>query len=193
MTLDPARGRPRIPVAVDRLPHRFGGEGTITTLPDGRAFTAAHCLAAVDGRRGVVVGRRGAEWTVVRRWSPRGIDLAVLLGDATGGRVRPASRPRVAVGRRVTLVVPAGTRMRTLEATVLDATSRRAIAEVHDPRGVCADDSGGPVLLGRELVGVVTHRTGPATGARCSAHVVFTRIDSPQMRRTVARAFARSR
>jgi hypothetical protein len=44
---------------VHRYDRRFGGTGTIVTLRDDRAFTAAHCIAAVDGAPGVVLDAVG--------------------------------------------------------------------------------------------------------------------------------------
>jgi len=185
---------------VQRFPHRFGGIGTIVTLGDGRAFTAAHCLAAVDGRCGVVVEGTGRRWRVVRRWSPKGTDLAVLraldLPEARTGDhgtvIGPtclAGRSLVRPGVQVSFVGHSGRQFQTRAATIIAVTSTTATSVVEHPTGVCANDSGGPVFAEGVLVGIVTHRTGPPQSAHCSRHMVFTRLDSPEMRSRVCRAY----
>ncbi len=172
-----------------RYHRRFGGEGTIVTLADGRAFTAAHCLAAVDGRPGAVVtSRDGRAWRVVKRWSPRGRDLALLQAiDARLPR-RRACQATIAAGasRMPTVLGPGveiefyghtGRRFQKRRAVVTSVTATRAVAEVRGRAGVAAGDSGGPVLEGDQLVGIVVARTGPAVSPMASAQVVLARLD----------------
>lgn len=170
-----------------RYRRRFGGEGTIVTLADGRAFTAAHCLAAVDGRPGtVVVSPDGRAWRVVRRWSPRGRDLALLRSiDARSGehaagnqRVwRLAEAAALCPGVEIEFYGHTGQRFQKRRAVVTSVTVTRAVAEVRSPAGVASGDSGGPVLVGGMLAGIVIARTGEAVSSRASARVVLTRLD----------------
>ncbi len=194
-----------IATVLHRYGHRFGGIGTIVTLDDGRAFTAAHCVAAVDGSRGVVLGNGDGAWRVLKRWSPTRTDLAVLEawpapGRARGSRVPGWPADRVAVVPTRALVRPGvcvefvghtGRRFAIRGATVTAVTATAATAVVAHRTGVCANDSGGPVFLNDTLVGIVTHRTGPALSPRCSSQLVFTRLDAPGMRRRVHGAFGR--
>lgn len=184
---------------------RFGGIGTIVTLDDGRAFTAAHCLAPVDGASGVVIGNGHDAWRVLKRWSPKRTDLAVLRalpapGRARGSRVpgwpadrvaRVPTRVLVRPGVCVEFVGHTGQRFARRAATVIAVTATSATAVVEHRTGVCANDSGGPVFVLGVLVGIVTHRTGPARSPRCSSQLVFTRLDAPAMRRRLHAAFGR--
>lgn len=186
-----------------RYCHRFGGIGTIVTLADGRAFTAAHCLADVDGTSGIVVGDEHGAWRVLKRWSPKRTDVAVLqalpvAGRARGSRVpgwpavrgaRLPARVLVRPGARVEFVGHTGQRFARRAATVVAVTATSATAVVEHRTGVCANDSGGPVFAQGTLVGIVTHRTGPALSARCSSQLIFTRLDTPGMRRRLHAAF----
>jgi Trypsin-like peptidase domain len=182
-----------------RYHRRFGGTGTIVALGDGRAFTAAHCIAAVDGRPGTSIDASGQRFVVVRRWSPARTDLAVLRAvDARRPR-RPATT-RLAVhggvrrGIEVTFVGHVdGRRFERRRAVVTSVTASTAVALVTHPRGVCGNDSGGPVFLGNTLVGIVTHRAGALRRSPCSSQVIFTRLDSPTMRARIAKAFAAAR
>ena len=65
---------------------------------------------------------------------------------------------------------------------MIAVTATSATAVIEHPTGVCANDSGGPVFLHGVLVGIVTHRTGPSLSSFCSRNLVFTRLDSPEMR-----------
>lgn len=169
-----------------RYHRRFGGEGTIVTLADGRAFTAAHCLAAVDGRSGAVVtSRDGRAWRVVKRWSPGGRDLALLQaidahlprlsGDDSGWRLAPAGV--LGPGVEIEFYGHTGRRFQKRRAVVTSVTATRAVAEVRSRAGVAAGDSGGPVLDGDQLVGIVVARTGPAVSPVASTQVVLARLD----------------
>ena len=178
---------------LQRYHRRFGGIGTIVTLADGRAFTAAHCLAAVDGSPGVVIGAGFERWRVVRRWSPLRADLALLEAVGHHGAMRLATRPLVRPGAQVQFVAHTGRGFHSSAATVISVSHTRATAVVAQRRGVCANDSGGPVLVDGVLVGIVTHRTGPDVSSRCSSHVVFTRLDSLAMRRRIRVAYAGAR
>jgi len=175
-------------VAVDlvRYHRRFGGEGTIVALADGRAFTAAHCLAAVDGRQGTVVtSADGRAWQVVRRWSPRGRDLALLqshdapsvraAGDGAGWRLAPDTV--LVPGLEVEVHGHTGRRFQKRRAVVVSVTATRAVAEVRSRLGVAGGDSGGPVVVNGMLVGIVIARMGRAVSSRASSHVVLTRLD----------------
>lgn len=188
-----------------RSHHRFGGTGTIVTLADGRAFTAAHCLAAVDGARGVVVGDGVCAWRVRKRWSPRGCDVAILQAVETtivarhgapvpdwpaGRAARLPARVCVRPGTRVAFAGYTGRRFQLRAATVLMVTATSATAVVEHAVGVCANDSGGPVFADGVLVGIVTHRAGPAVSAACSRQLVFARLDSLVMRRRIRKAVA---
>jgi len=188
-----------------RYHRRFGGTGTVFTLGDGRAFTAAHCLAAVDGRRGVIVGNGVCAWRVRTRWSPRGVAVAVLQAvDASWAarsgapvpgwpadrEARLASRVCVRPGVRVAFAGHTGRRFQVRAATVIALTATTAVADVEHRAGVCANDSGGPVFVDGVLVGIVTHRAGPPLSATCSRHLVFARLDTLVMRRRVRAACA---
>ncbi len=183
--------------ALHRYHRRFGGTGTIVALDDGHAVTAAHCLAAVDGARGVVIGDVACQWRVLARWSPARSDVALLQaldrsGAAGGSRVpgwpsgrgvRLATRVLVRLGTQVDFVGHTGRRFERRSATVVAVTSSAATAAVSHRAGVCANDSGGPVFVDGVLVGVVTQRTGPPLSCHCSSQLVFTRLDAPGMRR----------
>lgn len=188
-----------------RCHRRFGGTGTIVTLADGRAFTAAHCLAAVDGARGVVVGDGVCAWRVRKRWSPRGCDVAILQAVETtivsrhgtpmpewpaGRAASLPTRACVRSGTRVAFVGHSGRRFQLRAASVLMVTTTSATAVVEHAVGVCASDSGGPVFVDGVLVGIVTHRAGPAVSATCSRQLVFARLDSLVMRRRLRTAVA---
>ena len=211
----PARPRSSDVESLARYDRRFGGAGTIVTLDDGRAFTAAHCLAAVDRGPGVVISSGARRWRVVQRWSPAATDLALLQaldGVAAGpvsspgrGPHRPTPRrlpagaahlattSMVRPGVRVRFVGHTGERFQSRTATVVTVASTSASAIVAHRTGVCANDSGGPVFVDGVLVGIVTSRTGPGLSSLCSSHMVFTRLDSPAMRARIARACARRR
>lgn len=92
---------------------------------------------------------------------------------------------------QVMFVGHTGRQFQTRAATIIAVTSTTATSVVEHRTGVCANDSGGPVFVGGMLVGIVTHRTGPPQSALCSRHVVFTRLDSPEMRLRIARAYGR--
>ncbi|MGE0816552.1 MAG: hypothetical protein AB7O28_18190 [Vicinamibacterales bacterium] len=175
---------------MNRYHRRFGGTGTIVTLGDGRAFTAAHCLAAVDGRPGTEIDAVGRRFVVVRRWSPFGTDLAVLRSLAGNGRGELATRTLLRPGVDVTFWGHTGRRFQRRRATIMTVGATTATALVHHPRGVCGNDSGGPVFLGAALVGVAIARTGPAVSARCSRHLVLVRTDSARMRGRIDAAYA---
>lgn len=177
----------------------------MVTLGDGRAFTAAHCLAAVDGAAGVIVGAGVCAWRVRKRWSPRGCDVAVLQALETtigarhgapvpewpaGRAARLPARVWVRPGSRVEFVGHTGRRFQLRAATVITVTETSATAVVEHRAGVCANDSGGPVFVDGVLVGIVTHRAGPALSAACSRQLVFARLDSAVMRRRVRAACA---
>ncbi|MEZ5288901.1 MAG: hypothetical protein R2712_29685 [Vicinamibacterales bacterium] len=174
-----------------RYHRRFGGIGTIVTLCDGRAFTAAHCLAAVDGRPGTVIEAVGRRFVVVRRWSPFGTDLAVLRALTGNGRGELATRTFLRPGVDVTFWGHTGRRFQRRQATIVAVTATTATARVHHARGVCGNDSGGPVFAGDVLAGIAVARTGAAVSARCSCQLVMVRTDSPSMRRRIAAAFER--
>jgi hypothetical protein len=183
-----------------RYHHRFGGIGTVVTLDDGRAFTAAHCVAAVDGRPGVVIGSGDRRWRVVQRWSPARTDLALLraleavgAARATGPALRLVTRALLCPGATVEFVGHTGRRFQSRTATVVSVTATSAEAVVRHRRGVCANDSGGPVLMAGELVGIVTGRSGAARSSLCSTHVLFTRLDSRVMRARMTKARTRPR
>lgn len=168
-----------------RYPRRFGGEGTIVSLDDGRAFTAAHCVAAVDGRPGtVVVAAGGRQWRVVRRWSPRGRDLAWLeVVDQSRMRTpspndeRLAPPGTLAPGVEVVFLAHNGQRFARRKAVVVSVTATRAVAEVRSPAGVADGDSGGPVLAGGRLAGIVIARLGTPRSSHASSRLVLTRLD----------------
>ncbi len=166
-----------------RYRSRFGGEGTIVTLDDGRAFTAAHCLASVDGRAGTLIASAdGRQWRVVRRASPRGSDLAVLravgMVPGNGGR-KAAGRARylgLCPGLEITFVGHTGRHFETRRARVVTVTATRVVADVLSDAGVRAGDSGGPVLVGEGLVGIVIARAGRALSYDASSQLVLSRI-----------------
>ena len=173
-------------MVLTRYERRFGGAGTIVTLADGRAFTAAHCVAAVDGHRGTVLaGGDGRQWRVMRRWSPRGRDLAWL--EAAGPvRMRPRG-PRGTVslappdvlrpGVDIVFHAYTGRRFTRRRAVVVAVSATRAVAEVRTRAGVADGDSGGAVLVGGHLAGIVVARVGAPRPASASSHVVITRLD----------------
>lgn len=185
-----------------RYQHRFGGEGTIVTLVDGRAFTAAHCLAAVDGRPGTIVtGLSGRAWRVEQRWSPRGCDLALLTAEPSVPKPRghELEMPGVTLagagvlrpGVLFEFFGYAGGRFVARRALVTSVTPTHVVADVISRTGVRAGDSGGPVLVGDQLVGIVVARAGlPARSGGGSRTLELTRLDSPLMRRRIAAALA---
>lgn len=181
---------------LSRYLRRFGGAGTIVTLDDGRAFTAAHCIAAVDGRPGTLVAAGdGGCWQVRHRWSPRGCDLAVLTAVSPARAACIGARPSTLATRRwlrpgvdVVFYAHTASGFRRRRARVIATTATTAIADVLSRAGIGTGDSGGPVLVGGTLVGVVTHRAGPPRSARASGHLVFTRLDLPLMRVRIARS-----
>ena len=168
-----------------RYPRRFGGEGTIVSLADGRAFTAAHCVAAVDGRPGtVLVAADGRQWRVVRRWSPHGRDLAWL--EVVGSAAPRSADPRAArlappgtlrPGVELVFHAHAGHRFVRRTAVVIAVSATRAVAEVRSPAGVADGDSGGPVLAGGRLAGIVIARLGVPRSSQASSRLVLTRLD----------------
>lgn len=185
-----------------RLSHRFGGEGTIVTLADDHAFTAAHCVAAVDGRRSTVLAvPDGHVWRMAKRWSPLGCDLALLHAEPSmQGRGVRSARPTVTlagaavltVGTPVVFIGYAAGRFQRRRAVVRSVTSTHAVADVASPAGVRAGDSGGPVLAEGLLVGIVVARSGlPASFGDGSRTLELTRLDSPLMRRRVVSALRR--
>jgi hypothetical protein len=176
---------------VHRYPRRFGGVGTIVTLRDGRAVTAAHCIAAADGTPGVLIDAVGRRFVMVVRWSPRRLDLAVLQAVNAHGHASAATRVVLRVGAQVVFYGHTGRRFQARRATVTAVTPTTAVATVDHPRGICGNDSGGPVFAAGVLAGVVAARRGPAVSATCSRQVVITRIDAPQVRARIDRACAR--
>jgi len=171
-------------VFLTRYARRFGGEGTIVTLSDGSAFTAAHCVAAVDARPGAIVtSTDGHRWRVVRRWSPRGRDLLTLLAVEGRRRGRTVSVARLAgqrtfrPGVTVTFYGFTGTSFRARRAVVTGVTATRVVAHVLSRAGVRSGDSGGPVLVGGRLAGIVVARRGAGSPAGASREVVITRLD----------------
>ena len=172
-------------MVLTRYQRRFGGEGTIVSLDDGRAFTAAHCVAAADGRAGtVLVAAGGRQWRVVRRWSPRGRDLAWLevtgsLRTSTARRADTRLAPPGVLRPGVEIVFHAHTGRRFVRrrAVVVSVSATRAVAEVRSPAGVADGDSGGPVLAGGRLAGVVIARVGAPRSSRASSRLVLTRLD----------------
>ena len=173
-----------------RYAHRFGGEGTVVTLADGCACTAAPCVAAFDSRRGAwIAAADGSAWRVERRWSPGGRDLALLTAATPPARTRGVSWPRrpiVRPGLVVALVVWTGRRFARRRAVVRAVTATAFVADVSGPGGVRAGDSGGAVLAGATLVGVITHRTGGSLTAQASASVRAARIDTRAVRTVLA-------
>ncbi len=168
-----------------RYARRFGGEGTIVSLADGRAFTAAHCVAAVDGCPGtVIVGPGGRQWRVRRRWSPRGRDL-VWLEVVRPCPGHPASRNDTRLARpgslrpgvEVVFHAHTGQRFVARRAVVVSVSASRAVADVRSPAGVADGDSGGPVLAGGRLAGIVIARLGAPRSAHASSRLVLTRLD----------------
>jgi Trypsin-like peptidase domain len=174
-------------VDLTRYQRRFGGEGTIVSLADGRAFTAAHCVAAADGGAGtVLVAWGGRQWRVVRRWSPRGRDLAWLevvepRRTTSGARRRPpltiAAPDVLRPGLEVVFHAHTGRRFVRRRAVVVSVSATRAVAEVRSPAGVADGDSGGPVLAGGRLAGIVIARLGAPRSSHASSHLVLTRLD----------------
>ena len=172
---------------LSRYLRRFGGEGTIVTLADGRAFTAAHCIAAVDGRPGrLIAARDGVVWRVCRRWSPGGLDLAVLRA-AIAPRLSPrgptlATRAVLRLGADVVFYAHTARGFRPRRARVVSVTATTAVAEVQSRAGVRAGDSGGPVVMDGVLVGIVTHRLGAPRGVSGAACLRCARLDIPDRR-----------
>lgn len=168
-----------------RYLRRFGGEGTIVSLADGRAFTAAHCLAAADGRAGtIVVGAAGQQWRVVRRWSPLGRDLAWLEVAGPIRQPRHTRRPEglaapgtLAPGVEVVFHAHTGRRFARRTAVVVAVSATRAVAEVRSRAGVADGDSGGPVLADGRLTGIVIARLGVPRSSHASSRLVLTRLD----------------
>lgn len=166
-----------------RYQGRFGGVGTIVTLADGRAFTAAHCVAKVDGGRGTVLTSvDGRQWRVVRRWSPRGRDLAQLqaldAAPAPAG-VLLASHGVLQPGIEIAFHGYNGRQFERRRAVVVDVTATHATAAVRSRAGVGDGDSGGPVLASGRLAGIVVARAGGMCSSRASSLLVLTRLDRP--------------
>ncbi|MEZ5289140.1 MAG: hypothetical protein R2712_30920 [Vicinamibacterales bacterium] len=134
----------------------------------------------------------GRRFLVVRRWSPSGLDLALLRARSGRGRGAVASRTILRPGVVVTFWGHTGRRFQRRLATITAVSATTATALVHHPRGVCANDSGGPVFVGAALVAVAVARTGPPVAARCSRHLVMVRLDAVRMRRRIAAAYARA-
>lgn len=178
-----------------RYAHRFGGTGTIVTLADGGACTAAHAIAAADGRRGTWITSAAARWRVERRWSPAGRDLALLVAETPRprrSRITWARRSMLRRGVRVTITAWTGRRFVRRSAIVRTVSRHAVVADLRGRAGVRAGDSGGAVLMGSTLVGVVTHRTGAALSAQASASVRFARLDTPEVRVVLDRVRRRS-
>jgi hypothetical protein len=179
-------------VHLSRYLRRFGGEGTVVTLADGRAFTAAHCIAAVDGRPGrLIAAPDGVVWRVGRRWSPDGLDLAALHAvtpppSSTPPTTLPA-RAMLRPGVEVVFYAPTARGFRARRARVISVTATSAVAEVQSRVGTCAGDSGGPVVMGDVLVGIVTHRLGRPRGPGGATLLRCVRLDAPAARVRLAR------
>lgn len=178
-----------------RYAHRFGGTGTIVTLADGCACTAAHCVAPADGRRGTLIALGPAVWRVERRWSPATRDLALLGAEAPRprrSRIVWARRSPLRPGARVSIAAWTGQRFVWRTAIVREVTRHGFVADLVGRAGVRQGDSGGAVLLGSTLVGVVTHRTGAALSPLASASVRVARVDTPDVRAVLDRVRRRS-
>lgn len=179
---------------LSRYRRRFGGEGTIVTLADGRAFTAAHCIAAVDGRPGrLIAAPDGVVWRVCRRWSPRGLDLAVLRAEVMPRPARGstlATRSMLRPGAEVVFYAPTARGFRARRARVTSVTATAAVAEIRSRAGTRAGDSGGPVVMNGMLVGVVTHRLGAPRGTGGAACLRCVRLDAPSLRARLRQATA---
>jgi hypothetical protein len=128
---------------------------------------------------------------VVRRWSPRRLDLALLRAISGRGRWSAAARVVLRIGTSVIFYGHTGRRFQARGATVTKVTATTAVATVHHRRGICGNDSGGPVFVGDVLAGVVAARTGEWVSPTGSREVVITRIDTRPLRATIARVFAR--
>ncbi|MFN7976579.1 MAG: serine protease [Vicinamibacterales bacterium] len=173
-----------------RYAHRFGGSGTIVTLADGRACTAAHCIAAADGLRGTLIASGHAVWRVERRWSPARRDLALLVAETPRprrSRIVWAPRALLRRGVRVAIAAWTGRRFAWRAAIVREVTRDGFVADLEGRAGVRPGDSGGAVIVGSTLVGVVTHRTGRAVSAEAAASVRGARVDTPDVRLALAR------
>lgn len=172
---------------LSRYTRRFGGEGTIITLADGQAFTAAHCIAAYDRHPGrLIAAPDGVVWRVCERWSPRGLDLALLRAEIAPP-VSPrgptlARRAMLRPGADVVFYAPTTRGFRARRARVVSTTATTAIAEVRSRAGVRAGDSGGPVVMDGVLVGVVTHRLGAPRDGGGAACLKCVRLDTPGVR-----------
>lgn len=178
-------------MTLTRYVRRFGGEGTVVTLADGRAVTAAHCIASIDGRRGALIAAPdGCAWRVVRRWSPAGRDLALLVATpplSRGVRVAWPGRAVVRPGLAVWVAAWTGRRFTRRRAVIRTVSRHAFVADLVGRAGVRAGDSGGAVMSGGVLVGVVTHRTGVALSALASASVRVARVDTREVRAVAAR------
>lgn len=180
---------------LSRYRRRFGGEGTIVTLADGRAFTAAHCIAAVDGRPGrLIAAPDGVVWQVRKRWSPDGLDLAVLRAmtppPVSSRSTTVAARAMLRAGAEVQFYAPTARGFRARGARIVAVTATDAVAELRAPAGTRAGDSGGPVVMDGVLVGIVTHRLGARRGAGGAACFRCVRLDTAAVRARVGRAAA---
>lgn len=178
-----------------RYAHRFGGVGTIVTLADGCACTAAHCVAAADGRVGTLIASGAAVWRVARRWSPARRDLALLVAQTARprrSRIGWARRALLRRGVRVSIAVWSGRRF-AWRTAIVDAVTRDGfVADLTGRTGVRVGDSGGAVIVGSTLVGVVTHRTGRAVSAEAAVSVRGARLDTPEVRAALARVRRRT-
>lgn len=159
---------------------RLGGGGAAVVAARGRAFTAAHCL------RGLRVGDVSQGLRLIRVW--RRWDLA-LLETARPSTLRLAASETLRPTRPVTLVGWTGELVtQPASLTQIVATRARAVGD----RDVCSGDSGSPVLQGGRLIGILIATTGPTRGVnrRCATTAIFTRLDSPAVRRAVDAAWA---
>lgn len=173
-----------------RYRRRFGGTGTIVTLADGCACTAAHCVAAVDGRRGVWIAGGGRAWRVERRWLPSGRDLVVLMAAHPPSRRARVAWPRGRVLRQglvVSVSVWNGQRFVRRRAIVRTVARHACEAEFIGRVRVRPGDSGGAVLSGATLVGVLTHHLGAADATGATASIRVARVDTPEVRAVLTR------
>lgn len=177
-------------MTLTRYRRRFGGTGTIVTLADGRACTAAHCVAAADGRRGVWIAGGGRAWRVERRWSPSGRDLAVLTAAQPPSRGARVAWPRGRLLRQglvVSVSVWNGRRFVRRRAIIRTVGRHACEAAFVGRARARAGDSGGAVLFGATLVGVVTHHLGATGGVVGTAAIRVARVDTPEVRAVLTR------
>jgi hypothetical protein len=177
-------------VTLRRYASRFGGTATIVTLADGCACTAAHVIAAADRRRGAWIASGDAVWRLGRAWSPAGRDLTLLVAVSPRprrSRIAWARRAMLRRGARVSIAAWTGRRFVRRSAIVRAVTRHGVVADLRGRRGVRAGDSGGAVLIGSTLVGVITHRTGQALSPQAAASVRCARLDTPEVRAVLDR------